>query len=356
MNCQVLESFNLSLLVTSEITYLFVIFITLPTRCTYVFHLDEKEYAVKIIRKDKGYTPEMSTKIVELEANTMINLGTHPNLVNMVDANKAVCCYKKVDPECKKSASSRIDYIAVREEINYLVLEKCSNGSLSKYVKTTGPLEELVSRFLFTQLCSAVHFMHAQEYVHLDIKLDNILLDENYNLKLGDLGIALCAKGTSQLLGHKRGTNGYMAPEAETASSEKPYNVFSADIYSVGVCLHLLLLGCYPTVGEEKEGSTDGSANNIDQEDTEMTAIDKETTDKLLESYLSNECRDLLERLVHKNPDKRLSIEEIGQHPWMTQEFPEDIGQIVYLELSERMNFLKQKVEQSTADISIDME
>lgn len=105
-------------------TYHFVEFLTLPITRIYLIYIEEKEYAVKIVRKDKGYTPEMSTKIIELEANTMINLGTHPNLVNMIDANKATCCYKKLDPECKKSASARKDYVAVREEINYLVLEK----------------------------------------------------------------------------------------------------------------------------------------------------------------------------------------------------------------------------------------
>jgi len=163
----------------------------------------------------------------------MISLGAHPNLVNVVDANKSFCCYKKAEGDSTQNGQK--SYVAVKEEINYLILEKCENGSLSKYVKTTGPMEELVARFLFTQLCSAVHFMHSQEYVHLDIKLDNILLDNFFNLKIADLGIALCAKGTSQLLAHKRGTNRYMAPEVANASSEHPYNVFPADIYSVGV-------------------------------------------------------------------------------------------------------------------------
>jgi hypothetical protein len=49
-------------------------------------------------------------------------------------------------------------------------------------------------------------------------------------------------------------------------------------------------------------------------------------------------------------------MEEIGQHPWMTQEFPQDIGETVYQEMNERMIFQKQKVEQSNADISITLE
>jgi hypothetical protein len=63
-----------------------------------------------------------------------------------------------------------------------------------------------------------------------------------------------------------------------------------------------------------------------------------------------------LDSLLNLNPEKRPTIEEIGQHPWMTQEFPQDIGLIVYQEMNERMIFQKQKVEQSTADISVTLE
>lgn len=123
-----------------------------------------------------------------MEASTMVSLGEHPNLVNFVDANKSYCVYKKMN---SMNHPNKSEYVTVVEEINYLVLEKCENGALSKYVKTTGLFDELTTRFLFTQLCGAVNFMHSQEYVHLDIKLDNILLDKYFNVKLADLGIAL---------------------------------------------------------------------------------------------------------------------------------------------------------------------
>jgi len=113
--------------------------------------------------------------------------------------------------------------------------------------------------------------MHSQEYVHLDIKLDNILLDKFFNLKLADLGIALCAKDTSKLLAHKRGTNKYMAQEVMDASTETPYNVFPADIYAVGVCLHLMLLGTYPQTEEDSEMSTDGDSNGEDNSSTKYS-------------------------------------------------------------------------------------
>lgn len=282
----------------------------------------------------------------------MINLGEHPNLVNMIEANKTYCRYRKFTDETTQNGQK--GYVTVREEMNYLVLEKWENGSLSKYVRATGPFEELVGRFLFTQLCCAVNFMHSQEYVHLDIKLDNILLDKFFNLKLADLGIALCAKDTSKLLAHKRGTNKYMAQEVMDASTECPYNVFPADIYAVGVCLHLMLLGTYPQTEEDSEMSTDGDSNGEDNSSTKYSISSPNSA--LWVSDLSNDCKDLLEKLINPDPKKRPTIQEIGEHPWMTQEFPEFTGEIVYSEMSERLNVLNQMIQDYSVSLSIDME
>jgi serine/threonine protein kinase len=116
------------------------------------FFIDNSVCAVKIIRKDKGYSPEMSTKLIELEANTMINLGSHPNFVNMIEANKSICLYRKADSNAPNSDSQNKQYVTGTEKVDYMVLEKCENGALSKMIRCTGPLEEEIGRFMFSQL------------------------------------------------------------------------------------------------------------------------------------------------------------------------------------------------------------
>lgn len=76
--------------------------------------------------------------------------------------------------------------------ISYCLLEFCPNGDLHQYLKKTGGFEENISKFLFTQIASALQFMHNNGYAHLDIKPQNILLDENFNVKLADFGTAEC--------------------------------------------------------------------------------------------------------------------------------------------------------------------
>lgn len=262
----------------------------------------------------------MATKLVEMEAKTMIELGSHPCLVNLIDADKSTCLYKKVDPEC---SSGTPRYIAGREDVNYMVMERCTNGALSRFVRNTGPFEEDVARFLFTQLCSAVHFMHEQGFVHLDIKLDNILLDEFFNLKLADLGIALCARGPAHYLTHKRGTNKYMAPEVESASNKAPYDVFKADIYSLGICLHLMLVGAYPSMDMDDFNFTaEESQNKMTSDDCDMDCDEDEAVSaKLIKTNMSSECWSLLQRMIHPDPKKRPTIFEIFEDPWMNKLF-----------------------------------
>ena len=294
--------------------------------------IDQNEYAIKAIRKDKGYTREVATKLIELEVQTMLNLGSHPNIVNIFDSNT--------------NGVARLPVTGL-EEVKYIALEKCANGSLSKYIRNTGPLEEQVTRFFFLQLWNAVSFMHEQHYVHLDIKLDNILLDDFFNVKLGDLGIALCAKNTSGYIAHRRGTPKYMAPEVEKASDKAPFNVFSADIYSLGVCLHLLLFGEYPeSKFNEEKVPTENSSNESDETMSDNESKECSIKDSISLS-ISESWLDLLEDLLNVNPHNRPAISKILSHPWLNQEVNESLIEMVYLEMSERSKFMKNPKKQN---------
>lgn len=72
----------------------------------------------------------------------------------------------------------------------YLIMQLAENGTLLDYVREKKFLEEGQSRTLFRQLISAIEYIHSKGVVHRDIKCENLLLDENWNIKLIDFGFA----------------------------------------------------------------------------------------------------------------------------------------------------------------------
>lgn len=95
-----------------------------------------EEFALKVIRKDKGYSDDLSRTLVENEHLLSAKLGHHPNLVNILGYN----------------VDGRAELADGTHSINYLVMEKCKNGALSTLIRQTGPLEENITKFLFLQL------------------------------------------------------------------------------------------------------------------------------------------------------------------------------------------------------------
>ena len=93
-------------------------------------------------------------------------------------------------------------------------MEFCSNHTLMHYIKHTGSFKEHIIHFYFKQIAHALAHIHEKQYAHLDIKLNNIFLDEYFNIRIGDFGSAL-KLGKNKKTKSRRGTPNYMAPEVK---------------------------------------------------------------------------------------------------------------------------------------------
>lgn len=93
-----------------------------------------------------------------------------------------------------------------------------------------------------------MNYIHTQNVVHRDLKLENILIDEYLNIKLADFGFAKYMN-IDQLKSYK-GTKTYMAPEIREES--KVYDGRKADIFSAGVILFIMVFGHLPCIHAEK--------------------------------------------------------------------------------------------------------
>lgn len=180
--------------------------------------------------------------------------------------------------------------------------------------------------------------MHHQGYAHLDIKLENILLDEFYNIKLADFGSSLDLSQTNGYTHLRRGTKFYLPPEIENEDEEdESYNGYSSDVYTLGITLFLLLTGEFPSRHclEETESNTTSDESEPDNRFHELDVIIKSKW-----KCLSNEVKTLLMSMINPDPSLRPSVTELLESEWFTNPFPYTIYSEVFNEMTERKNYM----------------
>lgn len=120
-------------------------------------------------------------------------------------------------------------------------------GELFDYMTEVVTVSEKRTRQIMMQLLDAISYIHARKIVHRDVKPENILLDENLNIKLADFGIASFI-ATDQDLRELMGTPGYLAPETVNCSmfDNAPGYGRPVDCWAAGVIMYTLLSGVPP--------------------------------------------------------------------------------------------------------------
>ena len=181
----------------------------------------------------------------------------------------------------------------------YLVLEYVSGGELFDYVSSNGALPEEEAVRLFRQIIAGLSYCHRFNICHRDLKPENILLDGNRNIKLADFGMAaLQPDGT--WLNTSCGSPHYAAPEIIQGNQ---YRGDLADIWSTGIILFAMLNGFLPFDG----GTLPNTLRMVKQ------------GAYFLPPHLSPEAQDLIQRILQKRPERRITMHEIWVHPLVTK-------------------------------------
>ena len=274
------------------------------------------KYAAKVLKiKDKEKEQKKENKLFDNEVNILKYLKNNINInyiTNLIDSGIG-----EIKIENRPNSINK-----------YLILEYAEKGSLFNYIYfPEGKLEERFCKRIFYKILRGIQSLHEANICHRDIKLQNILLDNEYNPKLCDFGLASL---NSNELKEFLGTRDHAAPEI---LCKEPYNGFKIDIFSLGVTLFRLVT------------SNSGFGQAINDK------IYNYIRNNCFDGYwfiikakgikeLSDEFKKLYIKMVSFEPENRPNIQEILNSEWM-----EEIMKLNEEEITELDNDIKEEFE-----------
>uniref|UniRef100_A0A8C8VGW4 Calcium/calmodulin dependent protein kinase kinase 1 n=1 Tax=Pelusios castaneus TaxID=367368 RepID=A0A8C8VGW4_9SAUR len=175
-------------------------------------------------------------------------------------------------------------------------------------VPTDQPFTEEQARLYFKDIVLGIEYLHYQKIIHRDIKPSNLLLGDDGRVKIADFGVSNQFEGNDAQLSSTAGTPAFMAPEA-ISDSGKSFSGKALDVWAMGITLYCFVYGKCPFIDEYILALH----NNIKNKVVEFPE----------EPQMSEELRELILRMLDKNPETRITVPEIKLHPWLTK-FGED--------------------------------
>ncbi|XP_018521183.1 SNF-related serine/threonine-protein kinase isoform X1 [Lates calcarifer] len=230
-----------------------------------------EKVAVKVIDKTKLDTVATGHLFQEVRCMKLVQ---HPNIVRL---------YEVIDTQTKL----------------YLILELGDGGDMFDYImKHEEGLNEELAKKYFAQIVHAISYCHRLHVVHRDLKPENVVFFEKQGLvKLTDFGFSNKFQPGKKLT-TSCGSLAYSAPEILLGDE---YDAPAVDIWSLGVILFMLVCG-QPPFQEANDSET-------------LTMImDCKYT---VPAHVSSACKDLIDRMLQRDPKRRASLDEIERHTWL---------------------------------------
>jgi serine/threonine protein kinase len=237
--------------------------------------------AVKIIPRDPNCPNSDIDTRTRREATLSGLLSSHPNIIKLYESQLSDNHY-------------------------YLRYEYVSGGTLFDLVSRSGPLTEPHARSIARMIASGIQYCHGNSVVHRDLKIDNILLTPSGEVKIIDFGLASTYTSGKPMHTHC-GSLYFAAPELLAG---QPYQGPSVDVWSFGVVIYVLVVGHMPF---DDPSSIPALQAKIKQGQVEYPP------------WLSEDCKNLLARMLTVDPGRRATMNEVVAHEWMNLGFSSPI-------------------------------
>jgi 5'-AMP-activated protein kinase catalytic alpha subunit len=238
--------------------------------------LTDQPIAIKILTHGKPGTFNDISRISR-EVHIMQQLH-HPNIVQLYEVS--------------------IKQVVEEQDKTFLAMEYLKGGDLLKYVISQQRLQEPEAFRMFRQLVSGVGYLHGLGVSHRDLKPANLLLTARKDLKIADFGLS--AEDSIKTLETRCGSPCFTAPEVINGTA---YDGRKVDIWGLGIVLYIMLVGRLPFEDENKPG-----------------LFRKICAGRyILPSFVSQNARNLLKRMLVVEAKDRATLAEIQKHPWLAK-------------------------------------
>ncbi|VDD93751.1 unnamed protein product [Enterobius vermicularis] len=236
-------------------------------RCYELVNSDTKEvYAGKVVSKlllQKNHQKEKMTQEIEIHRAL-----SHPHIV-------------------------RMDGFFEDSDNVYILLELCPRRSLMELYRRRKAVTEPEARYFTSQVVSACDYLHSHCIIHRDLKLGNLFLDDEMQVKVGDFGLATIVDYVGERKKTLCGTPNYIAPEM----LDKKGHSYEVDIWSLGCILYTLLVGKPPFETMSLKETYQKIKNN----------------DYVIPKRISPDATHLISCLLAAVPSKRPNIQEVSK-------------------------------------------
>jgi len=278
----------------------------------------KKYYSMKVINKNnlqkkkKGFAKDNNGKLIinsmlegALKEIAILKKTSHPNIVQLHE----------------------ILYDNNKNKI-YLILEYCSKGEIMEYDEIEDEFyinknfykekEDINSnysedeiRHFIRQIVLGIEYLHSNGIIHRDIKPDNILINENNEIKITDFNVSAMLENLEEDdIGKKIEGNFYFrAPETVKNNMESHIKGKPIDIWALGVTAYILAYKKFPFDSEDGD-----IVNLFDNISSKKFTIDEDKINNYSSGFVN-----FLELCLEKDPNKRITIQDIKKLPWIDE-------------------------------------
>ncbi|NWS52925.1 KKCC1 kinase, partial [Chunga burmeisteri] len=262
---------------------------------------DDKYYAMKVLSKKKllkqyGFPRRPPPR------GSKASSGEQPKPMAPLDrVYQEIAILKKLDHVNIVKLIEVLDDPA--EDNLYMVTHPLPNRPVME-VPSDQPFSEEQARLYFRDVVLGIEYLHYQKIIHRDIKPSNLLLGDDGHVKIADFGVSNQFEGNDAQLSSTAGTPAFMAPEA-ISDTGKSFSGKALDVWAMGITLYCFVYGKCPFIDEYILGLH----NRIKNKPVEFPE----------EAQISEELKELILRMLDKNPETRITVPEIKVHPWLTK-------------------------------------